>query len=285
MPKLSYGVLSHTGNVRDHNEDSYFVDADRGLWVVADGMGGHEAGEVASAIVCDIISKHDKAGVSLETAIQDSHHEVVKSGKSGIGSEGMGSTVVALKTKGFDYEIAWVGDSRVYLWDGSLHQVSKDHSLVQRLLDSGVLTPETAKNHPDSNLIYQCVGTLELDDVEVDVISGEFLAHQKILLCSDGLTDEVEDEQIAEILSEGGGDQAIVEKLVQAALDNTGSDNITVALISAPEGAPDDIMVGDTQPIKTETFQIQKPESSSRNAILIISLIILLAGLAYYFLV
>ena len=285
MATNRYGSKTHTGNVRDHNEDTILADKEAGLWIVADGMGGHESGEVASAIACDVISKQLASGSGLSTAIQTSHHEILAAGQSGIGAVGMGTTVVALQVHGNDFDIAWVGDSRVYLWDGEqLRQVSKDHSLVQKLLDSGLLTPETARNHPDSNLIYQCLGTVELSDVQVDHISGQFLKHQKILLCSDGLSDEVEDDDIASIFAAGGSDQEICERLVQAALDNTGSDNVSVIVVSAPDNAPEDAEAGDTQPLKTQAFSAVDQGMSKLSIIMIVLVLTALLAAAIYFL-
>jgi len=285
MATNAYGSKTHTGNVRDHNEDSILADKEAGLWVVADGMGGHESGEVASAIACDVISKQIMAGSGLSTAIQTSHHEILSAGQSGVGAVGMGTTVVALQVHGNDFDIAWVGDSRVYLWDGEqLRQVSKDHSLVQKLLDSGLLTPETARNHPDSNLIYQCLGTLELQNVQVDHISGQFLKNQKILLCSDGLSDEVEDVDIAKIFAAGGSDQELCERLVQAALDNTGSDNVSVIVVSAPDDAPEEAETGDTQPLKTQAFNAVNQGMSKLSIIGIGLVVVALIAAAVFFL-
>ena len=283
MAKNKYGSKTHTGNVRDHNEDSIRVDEKNALWIVADGMGGHDSGEVASAIACDIINKQVADGAGLTTAIQAAHHEIISAGQSGVGSVGMGTTVVALQAHENDFDIAWVGDSRIYLWDGQLRQVSKDHSLVQKLLDSGVITEAAARSHPDSNLIYQCLGSLEVDDVEVDHISGQFFRHQKILLCSDGLSDEVEDKDIAEILANGGSEQEICERLVQAALDNRGRDNISVILVSAPEDAPEKVEAGDTQPMKTQSFAAPGKSSGVWGVISLLLIIIVVALAVFLF--
>jgi len=285
MATNKYGSKTHTGNVRDHNEDAILADQNAGLWVVADGMGGHESGEVASAIACDVIHKQIASGSGLSTAIQASHHEILSAGQSGVGAVGMGTTVVALQVHGNDFDIAWVGDSRIYLWDGEqLRQISKDHSLVQKLLDSGLLTPETARHHPDSNLIYQCLGTLELADVQVDHISGQFLKNQQILLCSDGLSDEVEDTDIAKIFAAAGSEQDICERLVQAALDNTGSDNISVMVISAPDDAPEETETGDTQPLKTQAFSAVNQGMNKISMIAIGLLVIAVISAAIFFL-
>ena len=238
MTILDFGSGSDIGNQSDHNEDSYFADPELGLWLIADGMGGHEAGEVASAIVSETVSNAVRNGVSLVEAIEKAHREVVDAGERGDGAKGMGSTIVALQVKGDNFEVAWVGDSRAYLWDGELRQISRDHSYVQKLLDSGAISQEEALNHPNRNIITQSLGA-DLDNVVVDNITGRFQRGQHILLCSDGLSDEVPDSQITAILRMGGDLQAQTKNLINAALSHGGKDNITTLLISAPDDAPD----------------------------------------------
>ena len=152
----------------------------------------------------------------------------------GIGARGIGSTVIALQVNSSGYEIAWVGDSRAYIWDGELKQISRDHSYVQKLLDSGAITEEEAITHPNRNIITQSLGA-DVPQVNVDHVRGQFTPPQKILLCSDGLTDEVLDGEIAVILEQGGDDQSIVNNLISSALMHGGKDNVTVLLVSAPD--------------------------------------------------
>lgn len=236
---------THTGNVRAGNEDSFFSDDDLGLWLVADGMGGHEAGEVASAIVSNVIVDEVTEGRSLSDAIQRSHQSILDAAEQGMGARGMGSTVVALiRAQKNQWRLGWVGDSRAYLWtrnsdnEGELQQISKDHSYVQALFDSGAITEEEMENHPEKNVITQCLGSLEIPKVRVDMFGGEWKPGQKILLCSDGLSDEVNDAKIAEILNEYEESDVAVEKLIEAALNNGGRDNVTVILINAPAAPP-----------------------------------------------
>lgn len=234
-----FGGATDTGNRRDHNEDAWHADPESGLWLVTDGMGGHEAGEVASDIVREVVGNAVMQGQSLTGAIHTAHQAVLDAGREGRGVWGMGATIVALHVRGFDYEIAWVGDSRIYLWDGErLSQISHDHSVVQDLLDQGYITPEEALVHPEKNLITQALGSIDLQDVIVDTLTGQLLKGQQILLCSDGLNDEVRDEQISDILAQGQSEQDTVNALIQAALTNGGSDNVTAVLVSAPDDAP-----------------------------------------------
>lgn len=233
-----YSAATDVGLQRNNNEDCYLSSPDLGLWVVADGMGGHAAGEVASAIVADTIKKKIDEGENLSTAIQLSHREVLNAAANGHGGQGMGSTVVALLTNGISYEIAWVGDSRAYLWSpGSLKpfaQITTDHSYVQMLYQTGAITEAELSTHPEKNIITQCLGSVELESVSVDTIEGEWKPNEWVILCSDGLTDAVSDTEIEEILSNNTNVQKATEELIQAALDRGGKDNITVSITESP---------------------------------------------------
>lgn len=238
---LEYSAASHPGLTRDNNEDCFLSRPEHGLWLVADGMGGHEAGEVASAIVRDTIERETQNNprISLPDSIQHAHTSILSSAAQGIGAPGMGSTVVALKSNSDKYQIAWVGDSRAYLWTptregGRLEQLSTDHSYVQMLVETGVISPEDAESHPEKNIITQCLGMQELAQVRVDVVEHQWQKGQWILLCSDGLTDEVSDKTIAQILFESHDCLAAVDQLLHAALTSGGRDNITVQIIESP---------------------------------------------------
>lgn len=238
MAVLGHGVATNVGCVRTNNEDSFLARPDLQLWLVADGMGGHEAGEVASSIVTDFVETSIEKGSSLSSAIYNSHYAVIESAERGIGGMGMGSTAVALRNFGAQYEIAWVGDSRAYLWDGTqIHQLTTDHSYVQLLLESGAISAEEAIDHPQKNVITQSLGVTDLKEVTVDTVYGTWKAGHKVILCSDGLNDELSDHDIARIMRKhlgDGNEQAAVDELIDKALDNGGSDNVTVAVISAP---------------------------------------------------
>ena len=237
MSAINYGARTDVGTVAKENEDSLYTDSELGLWVVADGMGGHEAGEVASAIVVKTLCEKISDGDDLPASVEKAHLAIKEAAKQGVGAEGMGSTVVALRVQDYDFEVAWVGDSRAYLWDGSLSQISHDHSFVQRLVDSGALTEEDARVHPYRNVITQSLGVCE-DELEVGYVTGTFSRGQKVLLCSDGLSDELSDAEIASILESGENDQTTVDKLIDRALAYGARDNITVQIVSAPIQAP-----------------------------------------------
>jgi len=235
MTPLKYGAATDVGLVRDNNEDAFLSRPDIGLWVVADGMGGHEAGEEASRITKEYIERAVLNGSSLRLAISQAHHEVMRYAAQHPEKAGMGTTVVALRTHGMEYEVEWVGDSRAYLWTkGDLYRLSRDHSLVQSLVDSGALTPAEAVNHPQKNVIIQSIGVTNLPDVRVDQVSGVWEPGQRILLCSDGLSDLVSEQDIADILAQEGDEQTLANRLMQAALDRGGTDNVTVLVIAAP---------------------------------------------------
>jgi protein phosphatase len=280
MSPLAHGYRTNTGNVRDHNEDCYLADSELGLWLVADGMGGHESGEVASAITRDDVGELVGQGTPLAEAIQQAHQNIIEAANNGTGSPGMGSTIVAVQVEGFDYEICWVGDSRAYLWDGRLRQISKDHSFVQRMLDNGSINQEEAIDHPDKNLIYQCLGVRELKTVSVGQVAGQFLAGQKLLLCSDGLNDEVRDSVIAQILQQDTTDQVLVDELIAAALANAGSDNVTVLLISAPEGAPQELFEQDVFS-QTQSIDINRPKTQLWKYAAV-AIVFIMAVILYY---
>ena len=147
----------------------------------------------------------------------------------------MGSTVVAAKLDGLRYEIAWVGDSRAYLWNGKLHQLTTDHSYVQLLLNAGLITESEIPRHPSRNVISQALGTGGADkaNIKVDLVSGELSENDTLLLCSDGLSGEVTDDRIATILAETTDAQTRVDRLIAAALEAGGKDNVTVIVINS----------------------------------------------------
>lgn len=238
---LEYSAATHPGLKRENNEDCFLSAPDADLWVVADGMGGHEAGEVASAIVRETFEEFVQKGVpfSLSEAIQKSHETILTSADKGVGAYGMGSTVVAMLNQKRNYQIAWVGDSRAYLWTpdqngGQLTRITTDHSYVQMLYVSGAITAEELDTHPDKNIITQCLGMQELAQVKVDLAQGQWQKNQWILLCSDGLTDELSDYSIANILEHSPNSLTAVDQLLHEALTSGGRDNITLQIIESP---------------------------------------------------
>ena len=229
---IEFGNTSHVGLRRELNEDTYYSDAALGLWLVADGMGGHEFGEVASALARDAVVREVSAGRSLTEAIRSADEDIIRQSRRRADSLPMGTTVVALRVVENRFELAWVGDSRAYLWNGQLRQLSSDHSYVQELIDQGAITPEQARSHPHRNVVTQALGVTDPESLKVETISGELRPGFQILLCSDGLTEEVDDAAIAAALAQTEmSAQECVDSLVSAALDGGGSDNVTVVLL------------------------------------------------------
>ena len=234
MPFSNCGHVTHVGNVRAHNEDCYAVDVDASFCVLADGMGGHEGGEIASRIVVDCVSRELRNGKPMPEALVLAHHAVRKAANNGEGKPGMGSTAVALKLENGDFDIVWVGDSRAYVWDGSqLRQITKDHSLVQHMVDEGSITPEEALVHPQRNYITQAIGMSDLQKMEVGRVEGSLPSGHQLLLCSDGLSSEVSTAEISEILKLELSESQKVDLMIQKSLENGGADNVTAVLVTA----------------------------------------------------
>ncbi|WP_440222198.1 PP2C family protein-serine/threonine phosphatase [Dokdonella sp. MW10] len=230
---IEFGHSTHVGLRREHNEDTYYADADLGVWLVADGMGGHEHGEVASAIARDTLVGEIGKGTPLVRAVQLADEEIIRHSNRRSEALPMGTTIATMRLVGdSEFEIAWVGDSRIYLWNGGLKQISQDHSYVQELIDQGAITVEQARSHPHRNVVTQALGVTDPQSLRVETVRGEFLPGTQILLCSDGLTEEVGDAEIAAILARSElSAQECVDQLILAALDGGGSDNVTVVLV------------------------------------------------------
>lgn len=242
-----FAAITHPGNVRDQNEDSFCADGDLGLWIVADGVGGHVGGEVASRLACDTITQQVRGGAHLDQAVRAAHQRVLQeisrrendAGGSDVpdGANNMGTTVVALRRLdpvGESYDLVWAGDSRAYLWNGALKQLTKDHSFVGELVAKGVLTPAQAARHPERHVITQSVGVSAHVSLDLDQLQCTLAPHDQLLLCSDGLTDELSEAEIALAMQQHASVQDQAEGLLAAALDAGGRDNIT-ALVIGPE--------------------------------------------------
>ena len=235
---VSHGAQTHPGQVRNNNEDAYLVQNQ--LFVVADGMGGHSAGEVASGLA--ISSLRDGAvgivdeatlGAALRTANEVIHTESMLNHLR----HGMGTTIAALLTTDDAVVVAHVGDARIYRWfDGALSRVTKDHSYVQELVDEGIITLEEARVHPRRNIVTRALGIGA--EVEASTATLPITLGARYVLCSDGLVDEVTDSEISAILDRHETANAAAEALVAAANAAGGRDNVTVIVVDVlPEGA------------------------------------------------
>lgn len=230
------GHGTHTGIKRDHNEDTYGVAHKDKLWLVADGMGGHDHGELASAMARDSILHYYQAGESLKDCIIKSNQLIIDSSYERGGDLPMGTTIVVLTVKDNKFYAAWVGDSRIYKWvDGKLSPISTDHSYVQELVDQNLITEEQARTHPHRNVVTQALGVTDNSEIKVSLSQGKINPGDKFLLCSDGLTEEVEDADIEKIMSQDIHPQEADDQLIMAALKGGGSDNITAIILEAKE--------------------------------------------------
>jgi serine/threonine-protein phosphatase Stp1 len=228
--------VSHEGCVRSLNEDAHLVRDDVGLWVVADGMGGHDRGEVASG---SIVSALQDVGLNGDFEANLPHIEAALGGvnsalcdMSDASGERLGSTVAALHIQGLQFACLWAGDSRIYrLREGVLRQLTRDHTQVQDLVDHGALTAEEAKGHPMSHVVSRCIG---IDRTfEPETITGALEVSDIFLLCSDGLSGMVSDEEIEASLN--AGSRVAASNLLDLAIARGAPDNVTVVTVACEE--------------------------------------------------
>lgn len=249
MVRLLHAARTDVGMIRSGNEDNFAVHvpypAERGLFVVADGMGGHAAGEVASEMAVQTLEREladikdledasaaERVADALRMANRSIHDRTITE----VDKQGMGTTASVLLLAGMRYLIGQVGDSRVYLLrDGALHQLTKDHSYVQEQVDAGFLTPEQARYHPYSNVITRCVGASP--DVQPDIYFGEVRIGDLFLVASDGLTGMVDDRRLQMLLMSRVEPERKVHALIAEANGRGGLDNITAIVVQV---LPDD---------------------------------------------
>lgn len=285
---------TNVGRVHSLNEDSLGADPERGVWLVTDGMGGHAAGEVASRVARDTILAEMIAGSDLRGATLAAHAAVVQEAAGNDAQKGMGTTSVALQITDARCELVWVGDSRGYLFRaGKLTQLTKDHSFMQLLIDRQHLTPEQARTHPKRNVVTQVLG---YGDPVPDSVSCLLQQGDVLMLCSDGLYDELSDLEIGDIMRAETDLQRCVDQLVNTACDKGGRDNISTVLVRydgasaviQPEVAPDphrttvvrgravsDSAIGAATTAETTKKQAIKPQR--RGVWLITALVVIVA--------
>jgi protein phosphatase len=253
--KIAYKAVTDVGRKRKGNEDSLVSNPEQRLFVVADGMGGHAAGEIASKVAVDSINEFvcltsgdeeitwpfglddtiSYDGNRLKTGVRFANRKVLEATKEKSEYEGMATTVVAVLVDGATANLGHVGDSRIYLFrDATLEQLTSDHSWVNEQLQSGIISAEQARTHPLRNVVTRALGGKA--DLQVDMQTHDIKSGDVLLLCSDGLTTMVPDDDIARILGEAGGDvDKAAEGLVAEANAKGGEDNITVLLLSFQE--------------------------------------------------
>jgi len=232
------GAATDVGRVRDGNEDAYLVNDEMGLIAVADGMGGHRAGEVASATALEALRAAITSGRPLRESIEDANEAVFTKSLTDTSLRGMGTTLTAgTLVAGGTVLVGHVGDSRAYLLhDGELHQVTDDHSLVEELVREGKLTADEAAVHPQRSIITRALGVDA--SVEVDVYPVQLTPGDRLLLCSDGLTGMVQPDDIAATLRRENDPARAATQLVDAANAAGGEDNITVVVVAVTDEAP-----------------------------------------------
>ena len=243
---MEYFANTDVGISRSNNEDSYLVKSygeNKILAIIADGMGGHNAGEKASRMAVDKFCAYidtncpdifelseRKIFINLQKAMSAINTEVYSQSQLNHLLSGMGTTIVACLITETKYYVVNVGDSRMYVLNNSvLNQITKDHSLVAELLDLGVITPEQAREHPKKNVITRAIGSDS--SVECDGFSGELNKGDVIILCTDGLTNMVDETEIKNIISENVNLDNASEKLVKKANESGGKDNISLILV------------------------------------------------------
>ena len=254
---ITHAGRTDVGIIRSGNEDNYVAVPDRGIFIVADGMGGHAAGEVASEMAVQVVVRElgslrgladDQVADRMRSAIRSANGAIFQRTMTEPEKRGMGTTVTALVLYDVRFLIGQVGDSRAYLLrDGKLSQVTKDHSYVQEQVDAGYLTPEQARTHPYSNVITRCVGANA--DVLPDVYVGVVRPADVFLLASDGLTGMLEDPELAELLTRHSSPQEQVDALIAEANRHGGLDNITAIIIRIDSVDAPDQDAMKTQPI------------------------------------
>lgn len=231
------------GRVRRNNEDAVAIDPKVGVAVLADGMGGHHAGEVASAMACDIVcqdlarwrrawpdtSSHAAALQAMVRSVVHANQAILETARTRPECRGMGTTVVLALVAGSQLIVGHVGDSRAYRWrDGRLERLTRDHSLLQERVDAGLMTPEEAATSRRRHIVTRAVGVEP--EVQLEIQAHDALPGDLVLLCSDGLTDMVSDTEIAAVLRAGGPLQVLCARLVEAANTAGGADNVAVVL-------------------------------------------------------
>src|SRR5580658_41365 len=227
---------THNGTRRKHNEDTWVDRPDLGIWAVADGAGGHQAGELASGMIADALGSLlpersvPELASDVRARIAATHLALREEAERRGGDTMIASTLVTLLAHGEHFACLWAGDSRAYLLrDGEMRQITKDHSLVQELVDDGTITAEAAEHHPRANVITRAVGA-DIGELVLDEVSGLVRRGDRFLLCSDGLCKIVPSRQMADLLRSDDG-LPPPEALIDAALALNAADTVTAATI------------------------------------------------------
>lgn len=233
-PQIRFSATTHVGHRRDVNEDSILTLPDQRVWVVSDGMGGHEGGDFASRTVTDSIAMIDPGlePVALMSELRSSiarAHQAIRVESDARGGATIGATIVTMLVSGNHFAAFWAGDSRLYrLQNNEIELLTTDHSMVAALVLAGQMSWDEAEQHPQSNAVTRAVGVG--DELELDKIRGEILPGDRFLLCSDGLTKYATFDMLQRVLSREPI-ETVADTLQQIALDGGGADNISIIVI------------------------------------------------------
>lgn len=230
-------AVSHVGTVRKVNEDACLNRPARGLWVVADGMGGHSAGDIASKTIVEMLDELPGDGSlatvaeRLEECLREANSRLVRMARES-DKHTIGSTVAALVIRGHHALCAWAGDSRVYrLRKGKVEQLTQDHAMVEDMVEAGLIRRDEAESHPHANRITRAIGAT--DDVFIDMEIHEVAPNDRFLLCSDGLYKELSEEEVGKLLKKRGD---VAKAAVDLALERGARDNVTVVTVTIDKG-------------------------------------------------
>lgn len=288
--RVRVGAKTDVGVVRDQNEDGFLADGP--LYAVADGMGGHQGGEVASRVALETVAamaREQGGELDLDLAVRTANDAILERASGDANLKGMGTTLTIVRDEGGTVTIAHVGDSRAYLLrGGELRQLTEDHTLVHRMVTEGKLTEDEAKIHPHRSILTRALGVEP--GVAVDVDAREVEPGDRIMLCSDGLTGMVDEARIGEVLQGEADPQRAADLLVEDANRAGGQDNITVVVLDFLEGEPSDetlaterVIVGGagaTETIAAAPATPRQPGSGRRWAIrILVTVVVLVAAL------
>lgn len=225
-------TLSHCGNIRKHNEDAIYSNDETGVWLLADGMGGHACGEVASHLAVTSVAEALQKKLNIKGAFNFAHQEIIDQGIENPSQHGMGTTLVAVQRQRSSFKVSWVGDSRVYHFDNKLHQLTTDHTFVQDMVYRQVLSSEEADIHPQRNLLVRSLGMLK-GHFNIDSLIFRPKASSGILLlCSDGVSDYLSKTDIEILISTIQKPELLSEAIKKAVLATEAGDNLSVVVIA-----------------------------------------------------
>lgn len=239
MVNLQSSAFSHCGGVREYNEDAFLELAASGIWLVADGMGGYQAGDVASQLICDTVTgeQQRQGGIldkpALERALLLANRRIRQYGEESLAGQTLGSTVVALMVEPFRYHLFWAGDSRCYrIRDGEVTQLSVDHSQVAEMVAQGLIAAEDAESHPLAHVITRALGVD--DGLVLDYQTGQIEPGDRFMLCSDGVSKELNLEELQGFLTREPIEE-VSQAMMHSLLINKCNDNITCIIVKVPE--------------------------------------------------